>query len=141
METRPCGSFTNISPRHLRDSEQIHFPGRSLVAFEEAFQNVASSPWHCCLCWPVIAVIFFNCGISAFRNFSLFQSHGFRFVLQAGDCCQILLLIIYCWRQDLFPARCWRPVCWRFPLPLLVFPSGIAGQLATPPDTHLVALL
>lgn len=140
METRPHRSFANISSSHPGDSEQICFPGRSPLAFEEAFQNAASSPWHCCLCWPIIAALFFSCRVSAFRNFSIFQSRGLRFVLQAGDCCHILLFIIYCQRQDLFPASCWRPVCQRLPLPPLVFPSGVAGQLSAPPDTHLVAL-
>lgn len=85
----------------------VHFPVRSLLAFEEAFQNSVSSPWCFCLYQPIIVVTFFSSGISALRNFSLFQSHGFRYVLQAGDDFQILLSINYCQRQSLFSASCW----------------------------------
>ena len=108
METRPSRSSSDISPRECRDSEWFSFPGGSLLAFEEALQNAVSSPWCFCLAWPIIVMIFFISGISAFMNFSLFQSHGFRFVLQAGDWCQILLFINYCQRQPpLLSASCW----------------------------------
>lgn len=64
VETRPNRSSSDIS---FRDSGQLYFPGRSLLAFENIFKNVVSSPWYFCLYWPIIVVLF------QLWNFSLLE--------------------------------------------------------------------
>lgn len=129
--------------RRHRSSEQFCFEGRSLLALEGIFQNVVFSPLHFYLCLPIIVEVFFNftvSGMSTFTNFGLFWGHEFRLVLQAGGCYQILLFINSCQRQAPFSAPCWMNSRSEIAVPLFLFPSAVAGQLATPRHPNLFAL-